>query len=272
MRIIVRLRARADAAYDHTYHHKLRGRLWNALEGTEYDAVHDTDEPPGFVYSNPFPPRDMETGDERTLLVASPNEGLLANVAADLLDERELNIGDMPFRIEEVNPLAPDVGQPGSSGTIETGTGVLVRIPPWKRDEYGIKGDYGDEASYWRPEYTMEPFRAQIEANLDKKHRLFALDHLPGPSARDGDLFDSYELIKTFALPVEVTQGERLTYVLSKWRFEYSVRDNHHRRHLNLALDCGIGERNSLGLGFINITRQENSYGEDVEFGHASTA
>jgi len=28
------LSARADTAYQDDYHHKLRGRLWNALEGT----------------------------------------------------------------------------------------------------------------------------------------------------------------------------------------------------------------------------------------------
>jgi CRISPR-associated endoribonuclease Cas6 len=44
-----------------------------------------------------------------------------------------------------------------------------------------------------------------------------------------------------------------MTYVLSKWEFSYTVRDDHHRRHLNLALDCGLGERNSLGLGFVNL-------------------
>jgi CRISPR-associated endoribonuclease Cas6 len=47
--------------------------------------------------------------------------------------------------------------------------------------------------------------------------------------------------------------------VLSKWRFDYTVRDDHHRRHLNLALDTGIGERNSLGFGFVNITEKTDS-------------
>jgi CRISPR-associated endoribonuclease Cas6 len=73
----------------------------------------------------------------------------------------------------------------------------------------------------------------------------------------DGELFESYELIKTFALPVTVTEGEELTYVVSKWKLGYRVRDDHHRRHLNLALDCGIGERNSLGFGFVNIQNHD---------------
>lgn len=253
MRILVRLSARADTAYQNDYHHKLSGRIWNALEDTPFDELHDANEPSGFVMSNPFPPRDMDEGDERTLLVAAPDEDLLAYVAADLLDDRELNIGEMPFHIDDVTPLSPDVGEPGTSGTIETGTGVLVRIPPWRFEEYGLDIDH-EEAEFWRPEHTMEPFINQIEANLDQKHDLYAPDYLPGPSDVGGDLFDEYELLKTFAIPVTPTTGVEETWVLSKWRFDYTVRDDDHRRHLNLLLDVGIGERNSLGFGFVNIT------------------
>ncbi|WP_199237873.1 CRISPR-associated endoribonuclease Cas6 [Halorubrum sp. GN12_10-3_MGM] len=247
------LSARADAAYQNDYHHKLRGRLWDALDGTAYDDRHNDGEPPGFSYSNPFPPHNMQEGDDRKLLVASPDEELLANVAADLLDEPELNIGEMPFHVEDVTSLEPDVGEPGTRGTIETGTGLLVRIPPWRCEEYGIDHPGGDTAVFWRPEHSMAPLRKQLEDNLDQKHDRFAHDHLPGPSDVEGDLFDGYELIKTFAVPVTVTEGQEMTYVLSKWEFSYTVRDDHHRRHLNLALDCGLGERNSLGLGFVNL-------------------
>ena len=252
MRVLADLHARADAAYDSAYHHKLRGRLWDALDETRFDQIHDENRPKPFTYSNPFPPGDMREGDDRTLLIASPEEELLANVAADLLENRELNIGEMPFHVDDVTPLAPDVGEPGTSGTIETGTGVLVRIPPWRFDEYDIDNEH-DEAAFWRPEHTMEPFKIQLEANLDKKHGLYCPDYLPGPSDVDYDLFDGYELIKTFAIPVTPTTGVEETWVLSKWRFDYTVRDDDHRRYLNLALDVGVGERNSLGFGFVNI-------------------
>jgi len=255
MRLLVRLTARSDATYDHTYHPKLRGRIWRALEGTDFDQQHDADEPPGFAYSNPFPPRDMREGDSRTLLVSSPHEELLSHVAQDLKDNPELNVGEMPFQVTDLSAPTPDVGEPGTSGTIETGTGVLVRIPPWRFEKYGIDNGH-EEAEFWRPEHSIAPFRQQVEANLDKKHRLFGPDYLPGPSEMEGDLFDGYELLKTFAVPLEVTQGETMTYVLSKWKFGYTVRDDHHRRHLNLALDCGVGERNSLGLGFVNIAEK----------------
>lgn len=260
MRVLARLQARRDTVYDNTYHNKLQGRIWGALEGTEYDALHDENRPKPFTYSNPFPPGDMREGNERTLLVASPEEELLAHVAADLRDDPTLDIGEMPFSVDELTPLSPDVGEPGTSGTISTGTGVLVRIPPWRFEEYGLDIAHG-EAEFWRPEHTMEPFRNQIEANLDKKHDLFCPDYLPGPSDVESNLFDGYELIKTFAIPVTPTTDQTETWVLSKWNFEYTVQDNDHRRHLNLALDVGIGERNSLGFGFVNI-QDKSSLGE----------
>ena len=248
------LSARADTAYDNAYHHKLRGRIWQALDGTEYDDRHGSGDPPGFVMSNPFPPGDMREGDERKLLVASVDEGLLTHVAEDLLEDQELNIGEMPFHVDDVSVIAPDVGEPGTSGTIETGTGVLVRLYDHHREEYGIDAEGADETpTYWRPEHSMEPFVNAIEDNAQYKHDLFAPDYLPGPTDVEAPLFDGYELIKTFAIPLTVTQGVERELVLSKWRFDYTVRDDDHRRHLNLLLDCGVGGRNGLGLGFINI-------------------
>ncbi|MEZ3117289.1 CRISPR-associated endoribonuclease Cas6 [Halobaculum sp. MBLA0147] len=230
--------------------------MWRALSDTEFDDRHGDDAPTGLVFSNPFPPGDMAEGDSRTLLVASPNRELLGAIAADFDANPELNIGEMPFEITDQTVIAPDVGEPGTKGVIETGTGVLVRIPPWKFDDYGIDVD-SDQSEFWKEEHTLDPFQTQLENNLDWKHGHFAPDDLAGPSDTTGDLFDSYELIKTFPLPVTVTEGEQETWILSKWRFGYQVRDNDHRRHLNLALDTGIGERNAMGFGFVNIRESE---------------
>lgn len=258
MRLLVELSAQADAVYDHAYHHKLRGRIWRALAGTEYDDQHESNDPPGFVYSNVFPWGDLEEGDSRHMLVASPHESLLAHVAEDLLQDRELNIGEMRLWVDGVSALDVDVGEPGSSGTIETGTGVLVRMRERHCEEFDINQgtEYNDPVTFWRPEHSLEPFRAAIESNAQHKHDMFVPDYLPGPEEVTGDLFDGYELIKTYALPLTVTQGLEREVILSKWRFDYTVRDDDHRRHLNLLLDCGIGGRNGLGLGFVNISNE----------------
>lgn len=256
MRLLIRLRAEADAHYDHAAHHKLRGRLWKGLDRPAFDDLHDEERPGGVCNSQIFPWGDIETGDERNVLVSAADRDVLHAIASGLVDDREFNVGEMQFSIEEVSSLSPDVGEPGTRGTLETGSGVLVRIPPWRLEEYGLEDESDGASLFWQPEYSMEPFERQLENNLDRKHGRFCPDHLPGPSEFDEPLFDEYELQKKYALPLTVTQGVERTVVLTKWKFGYRVRDDDHRRHLNLALDTGIGERNALGLGFLNITEE----------------
>jgi CRISPR-associated endoribonuclease Cas6 len=254
MRLMVDLEAQADATYQTAYHHKLRGRIWRALENTGYDAEHGDGDPMGLTFSNIFPWDDLTEGDERNLLIASPREDLLATIAEDLQDDREFNVGEMPFRVTDLTPLDVDVGEPGTRGTIETATGVIVRLYEHYRDEYGIAGDGdADTPTYWQPEHTIEPFKDAITDNLQRKHEQFAAEYLPGPTEVDFDLFEGHELLKTYALPVVVTEGVELEMVLSKWRFDYRIRDDDHRRHLNLALSTGVGGRNAMGFGFANI-------------------
>lgn len=247
MRVLTDIEARRDTAYDSAYHPKLRGRIWRALEGTEYDAHgHPV---PGFAFSNPFPWGDLNEGDECHLLIASALEEQLAHITADLLDDRELNVGEMPFRVTGAHPLDPDVGPFGTEGVLETATGVYAVTP----DQYLDGDDSNDEYhTYWRPEHGMTAFFDYIETQLQAKHDRFLPDSVPGPKEVDAPLFEEYELLKTFALDVEVTQGVEQTLVLSKWRFPYRVRDDAHREHLNLALDVGLGGRTPLGFGFVN--------------------
>lgn len=262
MRLLIRLRADADAVYENAYHNKLRGRLWRALRGTVYEEAHGSGEPPGFVFSNVFPWGTIAEGDERHVLVASPREELLSAMAQSLQDDREFNVGEMAFSVQDLSAVNPDVGEPGTRGTIESATGVLVRLYDHHREEYGIEGDHGDNPTYWRPDHTIQPFVDAVTENLQRKHERFAPEFIPGPETVGDDLFDGYELIKTYALPVTVTTGVELDVVVSKWKLAYEVRDDTHRRHLNLALETGLGGRNALGFGFVNLTEKQGPYGE----------
>lgn len=256
------MRARANASYDNTYHHKYRGRVWRALKDTEYEKLHDQPVPLGLCFSNPYPGEDVddpwgviEEGETRHLIISAVEEELLAHVAQDLLENRELNIGEMPFYVEDVQPVDSDVGEPGTSGVITTHTGVCVRFSPGECEEYGIDTRFDDTDTYWQPEHTMRPFIDAITSNLQYKHERFGPDYVPGPLETDHDLFQGYERIKNFAIPVTVTTGVTTEMVLSKWNFTYTVQSDTHRKHLNLLMDTGVGERNGFGLGFCNIIR-----------------
>lgn len=258
MRLIVSTRSNLDASHSTEFGYKLRGRIWRALEETEFDYRHKQDEPPGFVTSCPRPFGDVREGESRFLMIASPDETLLEHIHDNLDDEPTLNIGEWSLDIESIHSRRIDVGELGSRGRLETATGVLVSFPPHKFQELGLTKHLTDEQiesgerCFWRPKFGNGLLFDQLEANLDRKHRLFKPDHLPGPSDVPGRLFDRYELLKTFATPKRLTESVEHTLILSKWRLGYQVRDQDHRRHLNLALECGLGERNPVGLGFVD--------------------
>ncbi|WP_049968216.1 CRISPR-associated endoribonuclease Cas6 [Haloferax prahovense] len=242
MRTLVKLRAERDFAYDNTYNHKLQGRLYNDLRDNGYGAVLD-EGPKTFSYSNIFPPRDAEAGDSRSLIFAASDQDLVTSVAYGLCSEPEVNIGEMPLRAEEAFTLDPKVGE---SGSLTTGTPIVIRFGTETAAEYGIETEY--DRTYWRPEHGMDLFFDSLYGNLQKKYERVYDESAPSPP-----YFSGYSFQKVVPKPVTYADGD-VTYVGTEWEFDYEIRSAAHRRILNLALDAGLGELNGLGFGFINRT------------------
>jgi CRISPR-associated endoribonuclease Cas6 len=137
MRIELALDATADAAYDTAAHHKLRGRIWKALE-TEYGDEHGTDEGVGFVFSNVFPWGELEEGDRRYLRIASPRRDVLDTLVEQFGRDRAFDVGQMRFEVADIDAHAPQVGEPGSTGRIDTGTGVFCALGRDLAERHGL--------------------------------------------------------------------------------------------------------------------------------------
>jgi CRISPR-associated endoribonuclease Cas6 len=262
VRIELALDATADAAYDTSYHHKLRGRIWRALEGIEeYEQAHETNHGLGFAFSNVFPWGPIEEGDRRYLRIASPRREVLDDLIEHFGQERACDIGQMRFEVDNITGGAPDVGEPGSTGRLETGTGVFCALGPTQVDHYDIEApemEAGESQTevYWRPRHGMEPLQDAIERSVHQIHELYGDDYYDGPCEVDGPLFNRVEPIKedvTYAIPFQPATAVEQTVLVSKWELGYRVRDDTHRYHLNLALDAGIGQRREHGFGFVNL-------------------
>ena len=68
MRLLLKLRALKNQAYDLKYHHKLQGFIYSLLDGTPYVKLHDRRGYKFFCFSNIFPPEDVRAGVTRSLL------------------------------------------------------------------------------------------------------------------------------------------------------------------------------------------------------------
>ncbi len=253
MRILIRLRAEADATYNSTYHHKLRGVFWSLLQNTPYGSMHGDSTAVTFTFSNPFPVGPITKGDNRRVLLASPHTGLVETIAKQLDPGDEFNIGEMAFSVVDCSILTVDVGEPGEKGTLRTDTGVYVRLPQERWDKYGIDPDYNAEQIAWEPDHSISLFLERIRENLEWKHDQCFDAYLQNVTP-ETELFSGIERLKTYPVTVPVSSGAGYEYMhlVSKWRLEYQVRNEDHRRWLNLLHMSGLGWRNSLGFGFVN--------------------
>lgn len=265
MRLKIELQATADAAYDTNYHHKLRGRLGTPLQDTVHESDHGTSPqtPASFTMSNIFEWGEIREGEQYALFVSSPREDVLSAIASDLQSNPEFNVGGMQFQVTDIKPVQLDVGEPGTEGYLTTATGVLVRIYKDEYGTYGLTPDDNPDYRCWEEKHTLEPFSKKIKSNLDWKHDHYEREYLPGPSESDHSLFTEHDFVKTYWLDMEVTTGVVVPYLVSKWYLKYEVQDNDHRRHLNLALETGIGERNGMGLGFLNPVAEEKVHAHE---------
>ncbi|MEM4090779.1 MAG: CRISPR-associated endoribonuclease Cas6 [Thermoplasmatales archaeon] len=254
---MIRLRCIEDSKYEMLYHYHLQGFIYNLLEGSKYDYVHDKEGYKFFCFSNIFPARDLVKNDLRTLIISSPDSEFVCHLNEMLSRQSNaITIGSMKFKIDYVDKL--DVRLPGNSPfTLITGTPIIIRIPREKYKAYGIdpKGRY--DYVYWRSDHPIDLFISQLENNLRKKYAEyfgFGNDNTAGLNVngmeRPPFLFQKFKFKKQVSTRVPM-KGFDQVVIGTVWEFGFEADVN--RDMIQFALDVGLGERNSLGFGFMNL-------------------
>lgn len=242
MRCLVRLKAEKDQAYDAAYHAQLQGAIYRLLEQCGHDDIHDLSPFKFLTFSNIFPPEDMEEGDNRTLLLSSPNKPLIEDVAEQVEEQGRIEPGGRQFRVTDTSTF--DIN-PERTGTMITGTPIVVRLAPEAAKEYSIDPqDYEDV--YWRLENPSQAFIDAIEDNLAHKYETYYDRDAP-----DRPYFSGYTPRKQVSVPLKY-EDQNIIVIGTTWELDYECRDRAMFRLIKLAYDTGIGELNTSGFGFMN--------------------
>lgn len=241
MRCLTKLRATRDQSYRPAYHVKLQGLLYELLKEAGFQFIHEECPFKFVAFSNIFPPRDMTAGDERTWLVASPHEPLIEEFADVLSPDRIIEVGDQGYRVEYTSVFSVT---PDSSGRMQTGTPIVVRIPAGRCAEYGIEAEYDDV--YWRLEHPTDAFKQEVERNLAAKYEGYYDESPPGRP-----YFETWKSKKEVAVPLHYAEQE-VQIIGTTWEFEYECRTRPMYRLMRMAYSAGLGELNTTGFGFIN--------------------
>jgi CRISPR-associated endoribonuclease Cas6 len=153
----------------------------------------------------------------------------------------------MSFSVKGVSVLEPRVGR---SCVLAAGTPIVVRIPRANYARYGIEPPEDYAYVYWRKQYPFDAFVRQLEDNLFKKHNTFY-----GTRLEAFPIFEQFTFQKQVCSHL-VIDGREVKVFGSLWRFTFNYLYGDKQKVVQFALDTGLGELNSIGYGFTNITKE----------------
>lgn len=207
----------------------------------------------------------MVRGDYRTLIISSPDGEFVSHVHKVLSKpwNVKVKVGHMQFRIDSSETLLPKIPD-RSTVSLITGTPIIIRIPKERYQLYDIRPSKEYDYVYWRSEYPLDLFVSQIENNLLKKYGEYLQfsgysNHKENSKLTDllepnTPLFHKFKFKKQISTKL-VMKGLEQTVIGTVWEFEFQPYKE--KELAQFALDAGLGERNSLGFGFMNITIHE---------------
>ena len=262
MRLLLRLKCSETSPYEMQYHYHLQGFIYGLLKGSKYDYIHDKEGYKFFCFSNIFPAKSLESNDLRTLIVSSPNNEFIQYLYEKLQKQcnRSITIAHMKFSINSIDKFSVKIPN-NIHVTLITGTPIIVRIPREKYLAYGNEQSNNYNYIYWRNDHPFYLFISQLENNLLKKYieySKFCDDRYSIP-ALDTDsasippppIFQKFKFKKQISTRLYM-KGFQQVVIGTIWEFGFDL--NFDRNLIQFILDSGLGERNSLGFGFMNIS------------------
>lgn len=254
MRILLDLEALNDQrVWGASEYHKVQGFVYDKLiGGTEFRDIHDSNSYKFFCFSNIFPPSLVRTGQIRHLLFSSPDLNLVrsvfANIKENLIKNEEINIGEQQYRLKSSELLDTRITK--TSCIIRTSTPVTVRIPEKAYGVYKIDEKYRKKKFlYWRSNLSHDIFMNMIINNIRSKFK----QHYRIDVYNIEPTISLFILLKEIVVHLPTKENYTIKVPATFWRFHFKDLNSEHRDVLNFALDTGIGERNSAGLGFLNV-------------------
>jgi len=239
MRILIKLKSHQGIAI-FPYFSYIQGLIYSLLKKSKLANLHKKSSYKFFCFSNLFP----ETGKLRNLIISSPNENFLTFIAKKLIEKRKIKIGKENFELKEIKFLTPKLNK---NLKIVSVSPIILRIPKRKYSDYNISSKF--PFLYWRPQYPFEVFVRQLESNIFKKYKSFYQKDI-----EEFTIFQKFIFKKSVSIPLKI-HSKKVIYIGSLWEFHFDFLDEKTKEILEFAIDCGFGEKNSLGFGFVNLKK-----------------
>ena len=246
MRLLLKIKPLFKLKYCEFNNYWIQGLIYRLILGSEFDK-HDENKFKWFNFSNIFPKTDFKLNEEKDLIISSPNKDFIYYLKEQLENKEKIVFGNkFEALIKEIKLIKPK-----------------ENLYTWWKTETPIILDIGKEVEmkhlYWTPylkDKGLASFRYFLkrltENSLKKIRYYFNLedDEFKKLEEKIYFVFSRYKFLKSVTTFLE-KDGLKIRMAGTLWEllpFELLK-----RKYLYLLYETGLGEKNSLGFGFVNI-------------------
>lgn len=252
MRILVSLSALESYNQNNfEYHHPAQGFVYSLLRNTTFEGLHDKKGYKFFCFSNIFHSKNDKSADTFNLIISSPSTAFIDQLNYQL---QKLIDNQVPLRIKSLFVINKVTSIPARNLKfplkVKTSSPILIRIPSQRFLGYSTSS-IKYPSVYWRYDHPTHLFIDALESNLRKKYKEYSLNnhHNLVSLTSERRLVHEFQFKKQVSTNIQI-HGSRIPIIGSLWEFLLS--EGVDPEFQLFALDCGFGERNSLGFGFMN--------------------
>ena len=233
MRLVIEFNPLCNENYFKIGKYDIQGFIYSLLKDTEFDKYHELKGFKYFNFSNIFPINDFQLGNEKKLIISSPSSALIKLLHYKLLNMEVFRLNKFFMEIKKVTLINIKC-----SKNIKVGTPIALYEDNKNDRFYSFKSN---------PNFNF--FFERLKDNALKKHNSYYDESFE----LSDDLFDSFEFNKEVSVQMNIHHN-KFIIIGSLWTFEkHIIKEN--KKFYNFLFDCGLGEKNSLGFGFVNNRR-----------------
>ncbi len=233
--MIIKFEPKNFIKYNEIDKYTVQGFIYSILKkDSSFNDYHDRRGFKFFCFSNIFPVSDFEKNSLKNLIISSPNENLIGVLYFQLKKMSSFNLKNHKMELLKVELLNNKYCSKFISST------PIVLFEDNKINRY-----YSFKQ---KPDFNF--FFERLKDNAVKKYNAFY----------DCDFSLSSELFSNFEFGREVSvrlvkNGNQFIIIGSLWKnleFNYTSQN---KDFYNFLFDNGLGEKNSLGFGFLNCRK-----------------
>lgn len=221
--------------YNEIDKYTIQGFIYSILKNDDsFKELHDTVGFKFFNFSNIFPVSNFEKNSLKKILISSPNDNLIKVLYDNLINKSTFRLKNYEMELLKVSILKNQVCSKFISAT------PIVLFEDNKNNRY-----YSFNQN---PNFNF--FFDRIKDNAVKKYNAYYGENF----SLDSDLFTNFEFAREVSIRVK-KDGNGFIIIGSLWKnLEFDL-NSHNEKFYNFLFENGLGEKNSLGFGFLNCRK-----------------